>query len=184
MNPKFIKLTNLSDFIKGQIIGARVIYWLSTEPSIKRYTCVNKRNNSGSKWTCDNDITRCPDGSSQLETRCWSESQRQTEGFGPSASHGWATPAKMRKKCCYCREKNLGQYSSLSLSSAHLSHTTNINPFENKVWEIYIFIKKCVRLFIEVRKSCLIMFPLIFVLRLYNTRMAGVSVTKSLNCLL
>ena len=45
----------------------------------------------------------------------------------------------------------------------------NINPFENKVWEICIFIKKCVRSFIEVRKSCLIMFLLIFVLLLYNT---------------
>ena len=43
-----------------------------------------------------------------------------------------------------------------------------INPFENKVWEIHIFIKKWVRSFIEVHKLCLIMFPLIFVLWLYN----------------
>ena len=49
-----------------------------------------------------------------------------------------------------------------------LTHQRNINPFENEVSEIY-FYKKCVHLFIEVRKLCLIMFPLIFVLQLYNT---------------
>ena len=32
----------------------------------------------------------------------------------------------------------------------------NISPFENKVWEIHLFIKKCVRSFIEVGKLCLI----------------------------
>ena len=74
----------------------------------------------------DNNITRCPDGSSQLETRYRSESQRQREGFGPSVTHGWATPAKMRKKYCYGREKNLGQYSSLSSTPTHLSHKRNI----------------------------------------------------------
>ena len=49
-----------------------------------------------------------------------------------------------------------------------LTHHRNINPLDNKVCEIYIFIKKCARSFIEVRKLCLIMFPLVFVLRLYN----------------
>ena len=43
-----------------------------------------------------------------------------------------------------------GQYSSLSLSPAHLSHTTNITLSRIKC-ERYIFIKKCVRSFIEVR---------------------------------
>ena len=50
----------------------------------------------------------------------------------------------MRKKCCYGREKNLGQYSSPSLSQLTF-HTQQTSPFENKVWEIYIFIKKCIR---------------------------------------
>ena len=36
-----------------------VIYWPSTMPSIKRCTFVNKRRNSGSRWTSDNYITRC-----------------------------------------------------------------------------------------------------------------------------
>ena len=38
--------------------------------------------------------------------------------------------------------KNVGHYSS---PSHHLSHTTEHHPFENKVWDIYIFVKKCIR---------------------------------------
>ena len=99
--------------------GMIVIYWPSTEPSIKRCTCVNKRKNSGSKWMLENNITRCSGVSSQLETGC-------------------------RKKCCYGRGKNLGQYSSPSLSPL-ISHIQQTSPFENKAWENYIFIKKCIR---------------------------------------
>ena len=33
--------------------------------------------------------------------------------------------------------------SSLSPSPTHLSHTTNIHPFENKVWEIYFYEEVC-----------------------------------------
>ena len=125
-----------------------IIYWPSTVPSIKRCTCVNKRKNSGSRWTLNNNITRCTDGLSQFETRCRSERQWQTEGFGPSVTLGWATPAKMRKKCCYGRKKNLGKYSSLSLSPL-TSHTQQTSPFR-KWCGRYIFIKKRVRLFVEV----------------------------------
>ena len=34
-----------------------VMYCPSTEQSIKRYTCVKKRKNSGSRWTLNNNIT-------------------------------------------------------------------------------------------------------------------------------
>ena len=124
-----------------------VIYWPSNEPSIKRCTCVNKRKNSGSRCTLKNNMTRCPAGLSQLVSRCQRESQRQTEGFGLSRTHGVATPAKIRKNCCY-GQKNLGQYSSLSLSPAYLSHTTNMTLSRIKC-ERYIFIKKCVRSLLE-----------------------------------
>ena len=126
-----------------------VIYRPSTEPSIKRCIWVNKEKNSGSRWVLNNNITRCPDGSSQLETRCRSESQRQTEGFGPSVTHGWAIPANMRKKCCYGREKNLGQYSNLSPSPTHPSHTTNITLSRIKC-EILYFYKEVSSFVIEV----------------------------------
>ena len=58
------------------------------------------------------------------------------------------------------RSEELGSIrSSLSSSPTHLSHTTNFNPFENKVWEIY-FYKVCS--FVHW-SSYLIMFLLIFV---------------------
>ena len=60
------------------------------------------------------------------------------------------------------KEVLLGQYSSLSPSLAHLSHTTNINPFENKVWELYFYKEVCS--FVHWNSSLLLtMFPLIFV---------------------
>ena len=135
-----------------------VIYWPSTEPSIKRCTCVNKRKNSGSRWTLDNNITRCPDSLRQLETRCRSESQRQTEGFEPLVTPGWVTKAKMRKKCCYGQEKRFGLiYQSVPVSNSSLTHNKH-HLFENKVWEIY-FYKKCIRSFIEVVHYRLMIFP-------------------------
>ena len=42
------------------VVGESVIYWASTETSIKRCTCVNKRKNSRSMLMWDNNITRCP----------------------------------------------------------------------------------------------------------------------------
>ena len=73
-------------------------------------------------------------------------------------TYGWATPAKMRKKCCY-GQKNLGQYVAVCLRLQLTSHTRNITLSRIKC-ERYIFIKKCVRSFIEVRILCLIMFLL------------------------
>ena len=112
--------------------------------------------------------------SSQLGTKCQIESLRQTEGFEPRLS----SPARMRKKCCY-GQKNLESIcNSLSLSLTHLLHTTKINPFENKVWEIYFYKEACS--FVHWSSSLLLtMFPLIFVyvyvlcsciMWLYNTK--------------
>ena len=73
--------------------------------------------------------------------------------------------------------KYLGQYNSLSPSPTHLSHTTNITLSRTKC-ERYIFIKKCIRSYIEVRILCLIMFLLIFVLWLYNTTSEYLEIVK------
>ena len=79
---------------------------------------------------------------SQLETRCPCENQRQTEGFRPSVTNGWATKPRWERSAAMVR-RTLGQNNSLSPSPAHLSHTTNINPFENKVWERYFYKEVC-----------------------------------------
>ena len=63
------------------------------------------------------------------------------------------------------RRTPLSEYMSLHLS---LYKQQTVSPLENKMSDI--FIKKWVRSFIEVRKLCLIIFPLVFVLRLYNKR--------------
>ena len=75
---------------------------------------------------------RCPDGSSHLETGCRSENQLQIEGSGPLVTHGWATQP---------RWVNIAIRPCLHSFLTHNKH----HPFENKVWEIYIFIKKCIR---------------------------------------
>ena len=111
-------------------------------PSIKRCTCVNKRKNCGSRWALENNITRWPGGSSQLETECRSENQLQTEGFGPLVTPGWAIHSKMWKKCCYGQGRtwvNIAVHPCLHSFITHNKH----HLFENKVWEIYI--KKCIR---------------------------------------
>ena len=138
----FINLTHRFNPIRS--VDICVIYWPSTGPSIKRCTCVNKRKNSGSRWMLENDITRCPGGSSQLETGWRSENQLKTEGFGPLVTPGWTTQAKMRKNCCYGRGRTWVNIAVRSCLHSFLTHNKH-HPFKNKLWEIYIFIKKCIR---------------------------------------
>ena len=157
-----------------------VTYWPSTEPSIKRCTCVNMQKNSktgasgrryqnitltcghgwirwwwqmrtptGSRRAWDNYITRCHRqlgsvssssscSSSQLETRCRIESQRQTEGFGPSVTHGWAAQPECERSAAMVR-RTLGQYVAdcprLQLTS-HTQPTTTL--FEWSVRGIFL----------------------------------------------
>ena len=112
-----------------------VIYWPSTEPSIKRCTCVNKRKNSGSRWTLNNNIT-----STQMVWVCWRHAEVRATGRERAIVE---QPSQVEK------EVLLAQYNSLSPSPTHLSHTTNITLSRIK-YERYIFIKKCVCSFIEV----------------------------------
>ena len=92
--------------------------------------------------------------------------------FGPSVTHGWSTPAKMRKKYCWV---NIAVYPRLQLISHTQPATITITPrappklkfvyyvwlclciylfmhmyaaiqqqyFENKVWEIYFYKEVC-----------------------------------------
>ena len=113
-------------------------YWPSTEPSIKRYTCVNKQKQVYVKQKYNQDT----DGLCQLEIGCQrSENQLQTEGLG--------NPAKMRKKCCY-GQKNFGSVCSSLFRLQLTSHTQPTSTLWRIKCERYIFIKKCVRSFIKV----------------------------------
>ena len=139
------KISGKVDKSKLTTDSTMAVYWPSTEPSIKKCTCVYKRKNSRSRWSEVNYITRCYRrlgsvrvGGSHLGTRCRIESQQQTKGFGSSVTHGWAAQPKWGRSAAMAK-RTLGQNNSLSSSPTHLSHTTNINPFENKVWEIYFY---------------------------------------------
>ena len=88
------------------------------------------------------------DGLSQLKLESVGDKMPNWE---PAADRGlWvlsdsrlSSPARIWKKCCN-GQKTLGSIcSSLSPSPNHLSHTTNINPFENKVCEIYLYKEMC-----------------------------------------
>ena len=83
----------------------------------------------------------------------------QTEGYGPQRP-----PVKQPQLRCG-RRATMVKRSWVNIAVCPCLHSslTHHRNIENKVWEMYIFIKKCVRSFIEVRKLCLIMFPLIFV---------------------
>ena len=116
-----------------------VKYWPSTELSIKRCTCVDKRKNSRSRWVLENNITRCPGGSSQLETGRQCENQQQIEGFGPLVTPSWATQAKMRKKCCYGQGRTWVNIAVRLCLPSFLTHN-KYHLFENKVWEVYSFV--------------------------------------------
>ena len=55
--------------------------------------------------------------------------------------NGWATEDE--KEVLLWSEELRSICSCLSSSPTHLSHTTNINPLENKVWEIYSYKEVC-----------------------------------------
>ena len=108
----------------------------------------------------------------------------------PAADRGlWApsdqrlsSPAMMRKKCCY-GQRNFGSIcSSLSPSSTLLSHTRNINFFENKVWEVYFSKEECS--FVHWRSSlCLIMFRMYYIFDTYSciTAIQYIFITSNLH---
>ena len=99
-----------------------VIYWPLTEPSIKRCTRVNKWKNKRKQVGVMKKYRQVPTAVELVRQEGLSEGQLADWWLWPSATTSWATPAKMRKKCCYGHEKKLGQYSSLSLSPL-ISHT-------------------------------------------------------------
>ena len=100
----------------------------------------------------------------QIWTEC-RESQ-SSKGHAADQRHLWPACKGVQALASSGSWKKIWEEEVLSLSiclSTHLSHTTETSTLSRIKCERYIFIKKCVHLFIEVRKLCLIMFPLVFV---------------------
>ena len=144
--------TDVKKYSTGGILknsnGMIVIDWPSTEPSIKRCTCVNKLKNSGSRWMSDNNITICPGRFESVGQRmaAWESACRLRWPPVEQLQPRWGRNAAMVRR-------SWGQYSSLSPSPTHLLHTTTITLSRIKCERLF-FIKKYVRSFIEVHHYC------------------------------
>ncbi len=145
-----------------EISDDTVTYGPSTKPSIKRCTHVNKRRNNGIRWTLDNYITRCQRrlGSVAVGVSWGQDAELRASGRQRALGPQWPTveqPSLDKEEVLLWSEELGSMCSSLSPSPTRLSHTTNINPFEIKVWEIYFYKEVCS--FVHWSLSlCLIMF--------------------------
>ena len=99
---------------------------------------VQMRTPTGSRWLSNTYTTRCHRRLESVSCSCSSSWRKDSCRVRTSSGQrAWvlsdprlSSPAKMRKKRCYGREKNFGSIcGSLSPSPTHLSHITNINPF-------------------------------------------------------
>ena len=108
------------------MVSQNVTYWPSTEPSIKRCTCVNKRKNSGSGCTLNNNITRALTVSVSWRQDAELRANVRKRALVPQ----WPTVEQPHPRwgiSAAMVRRTLGQNSSLSPSPAHLPDTTNIN---------------------------------------------------------
>ena len=78
---------------------------------------------------------------SQLGTRCWSESQWQTEGFGPSVTHSWAAQRECERSAAMVR-RTLGQYVAVCARLQLTSHTWETSTLLRIKCERYILYKE------------------------------------------
>ena len=88
----------------------------------------------------DNNITWCL-GWFELVEVSWTE-----DADVRSNGRQWPTveqPQPRWGRSAAMVRRTWGQNNSLSPSPTYLSHTTNINSFENKVWEIYFYKEAC-----------------------------------------
>ena len=70
-------------------------------------------------------------------------------GLGPSVTHGWAAQPECERSAAMVR-RTRGQYVAVCPRLQLTSHTQPTSTFLRIKYERYIFIKKCVRSFIEV----------------------------------
>ena len=150
-------------------IKSNVTYWPLTKSSIKRFTCVKKWKNSGSRWALNNNIARRTDGLSQLELEPVGDKMPNWE---PAADRGlWAlsdpqlsNPTRWERSAAMVRRTgvNIEVYPCLHSPLTYKKH----HPFENKVWEIHFY--KEVFSFVHWSSSlCLIMFRIYLYMYMY-----------------
>ena len=131
-----------------------VTYWPSTEQSIKRCTCVNKRKQVGMRQL----YNQVPQTAWVSSSSSWSqlgdkmpawESACRLRACGPQ----WPMVEQPSQECersAAMVRRTLGQYVSVCPHLQLTSHTQPTSPLSRIKCERYIFIKKYVRSFIEI----------------------------------
>ena len=161
-----------------------VIYWSLTKLSIKRCTCVNKRKKKQKQVGVMKEYRQVPAAVELVgDRKARVRASLQTEWYGPQRLPVKQPQPRCRRSATMGKRRHWVNITVCPCLHSSLTHNRNLKCLKNKVWEIHIFIKKCVHSFIDVRKLYLIMFPLkcIFVFRLVYvygyTKVAGLCIS-------
>ena len=132
----------------------------------QRCTCVNKRKKKRKQVDIMKDYRQVPAAVELVGYRkARVRASLQTEGCGPQRPPVEQPRPRCGRSAAMAKKRSWVNIAVCYCLHSSLKHHRNI---ENKVWEIYIFIKKCVRSFIEVRKLWLIMFQLTYLFSGWN----------------
>ena len=112
------------------------------------------RTPTGSRWATDNYITRWHRRLGSVAVPVGNRMPAEWEpasdrGLGPSVTHGWVAQPECKRSAAMVR-RTLGQYVAVCPRLQLTSHTQPTSTISRIKCEKYIFIKKCVRLFMEV----------------------------------
>ena len=121
-----------NDWQKDSPCAVSVTYWPSTEPSIKRCTCVNKRKQVDVRQLYNQVPQTVWVSQFQLELESvgykmpnW---EPAAEGFAPSVTHGWAAQPECERSAAMVR-RTWGQYVAACTRLQLTSHTQETSPF-------------------------------------------------------
>ena len=121
-----------------------VIYWPSTEPSIKRCTCVNKPKKRGSRWGFRKNIERVLAAVVQSVKTGMPAWEPGCRGLGLQLPRVEQTPPRCERSAAMVERRTWVNIADGPCLHSSLTHNRT-HPFENKMWVIYIFEKKCIR---------------------------------------
>ena len=121
--------------------------------AIKRCTCVNKRKKKRKQVDDMKEYRQVPVAVEWVGDRIARvKASLQTKSCGPQRPPVEQPQPRCGRSAALVKRRSWVNIAVCLCLYSSLAYHRNINPFENKVWERYIFIKKCVRSFIEVRK--------------------------------
>ena len=145
-------------------------YILTLDQAVnQRCTCVNKRKKKRKQVGIMKEYRQVPaavelvgDRKSRVRVS-W-----QTEGCSPQWAPVEQPQPRYGRSAAIAKRRSWVNIAVCPCLHSSLTHNRNINPFKNKVWEIHIFIKKCVS-FVHYHWLCFCLYICIRVRIVYNT---------------